>query len=37
VAKAQTESLDSAQASTPIQSGSLQIVIDVTISFAIAS
>lgn len=37
VAKAAAESFDMAGASTPIQSGSLQIVIDVTISFAIAS
>jgi len=37
VAKVQTEAFDSAGASTPIQSGSLQIVIDVTISFAVAS
>jgi uncharacterized protein YggE len=37
VAKVATESFDMAGASTPIQSGSLQIVIDVTISFAIAS
>ena len=37
VAKAQAEAFDSANASTPIQSGSLQIVIDVTISFAIAA
>jgi uncharacterized protein YggE len=37
VAKVATESFDMAQASTPIQSGSLQIVIDVTISFAVAS
>jgi uncharacterized protein YggE len=37
IAKVATESFDTAQASTPIQSGSLQIVIDVTISYAIAS
>lgn len=37
VARVQAESFDTASTSTPIQSGSLQIVIDVTISFAIAS
>jgi uncharacterized protein len=37
IAKVATESFDMAQASTPIQSGSLQIVIDVTISYAIGS
>jgi uncharacterized protein YggE len=37
VAKVAAESFDMAQASTPIQSGSLQIVIDVTVSYAIAS
>ena len=37
VAKVATESFDMPGASTPIQSGALQIVIDVTISFAITS